>query len=179
VRRSMIILILALTVACAGVVAVFSGSDRPRHRTPAAVAPPGECFYVTYPDGAVSPDPRCSPGQINPAAAAHPRSTICDPAWLARLPKPAARVIAGLAVRYGATAFAYVPAYVIPPQDGGSPTSPANQWPEPLNGWGGFHTRDPVTDELNDRICSGTETVAAAARLLEGDWLSQGIPDDD
>jgi hypothetical protein len=188
VRKSVLIATLIAVVATAAVaVAVASSCSPPRHGsarstvTPArqAVTAPSECFYLTYADGAVSPDPRCSPGAINPTAAAHPHTTLCNPASLTRLSKPAPKINNELLSRYGANPSAYVPAYVVPPQDGGSPTNPANEWPEPLNGWGSFHTRDPVVDRLHDQICTGKETVAAAAQLLERDWLSQGIPDDD
>ena len=187
-RKLLLIATLAAAVAPVAVaVAVSSSTPSPRRwsaRSTVAparqpVTPPSECFYLTYADRAISPDPRCSPGAIIPTAAAHPHATLCHPAWLARLPKPAPNINDQLIFRYGANPSAYVPAYVVPPQDGGSPTNPANQWPEPLNGWGGFHTRESVVDRLHDQICSGKETVAAAARLLEGDWLSQGIPDDD
>jgi hypothetical protein len=36
-----------------------------------------------------------------------------------------------------------------------------------------------VADHLHDEICSHKITVADAARTLEGDWLSKGLPDDD
>ena len=66
----------------------------------------------------------------------------------------------------------------MPVEDGGSPTSPLNLYPLPLNGYGG-QTREMVADQLHDEICSHKITVAQAANTLEGDWLSNGLPDDD
>ena len=73
----------------------------------------------------------------------------------------------------------YVIAHVVPVNDGGSATSALNLYPLPLNGYGGQITRTMVADQLHDDICSHKITIADAAKTLEGDWLSAGLPDDD
>jgi hypothetical protein len=68
---------------------------------------------------------------------------------------------------------------VVPVEDGGSPTSPLNLYPLPIEGYGGAETQAIIADQLHQQICVGKTSVQRAAQLLEGDWLSQGLPDDD
>jgi len=64
-------------------------------------------------------------------------------------------------------------------QDGGSPTSPQNLYPLPLNGFGGQQTQTVVANQIHDEICSHKITIAQAAKTLESDWLSKGLPNND
>ena len=54
-----------------------------------------------------------------------------------------------------------------------------NLYPLPLNGFGGQQTQTVVANQLHDEICSHKITIAQAARTLEGDWLSKGLPNND
>jgi len=154
-----------------------------------APTPPGvpmlrtDCRWRLYRDGAIGTDPVCAPGRINRAVIGHTAQTICNRAWLAVAGRqqPSVSTKDDLLYEYQlpGNPVTYVAARVIPVEDGGSPTSLANLYPLPLNGWGGEETRAVVADQLHDEICSHQITVAQAAKLLEGDWLSKGLPDDD
>jgi len=142
-----------------------------------------DCRWRLYHDGAIGTDPACAPGKINPAVIGHTAQTICTRAWLAsatRLqPSTSTKDVLLYEYQLPGSPLTYVAAQVVPVEDGGSPTSRLNLYPLPLNGWGGQETRAMVADQLHDEICSHQITVAQAAKLLEGDWLSRGLPDDD
>jgi hypothetical protein len=142
-----------------------------------------DCRWRQYPDGAISTDPGCAPGQINPAVPGHTAHTICNRAWLATASgtQPSTTTKDKLLIEYQlpGSPQTYVAADIIPVEDGGSATSPLNLYPLPLGGWGGQETRTIIADELHNDICSHRITVARAAQLLEGDWLSHGLPNND
>jgi hypothetical protein len=144
-----------------------------------------DCRWRQYRDGALSADPSCAPGKLAPAVAANIEHTVCNAAWVSatsRLqPPPSAQALDKLVIEYQlpGNPVTYTPARVIPVEDGGSPTSPLNLYPLPLNGFGGQRTRTAVAEQLHDEICSHRITIAQATKTLEGDWLSKGLPDDD
>jgi hypothetical protein len=144
-----------------------------------------DCRWRQYRDGAISADPSCAPGKLDPAVAANIRQTVCSAAWVtatSRLQPPtSSQALDKLVIEYQlpGNPVTYTLARVVPVEDGGSPTSPLNVYPLPLNGFGGQPTRTAVTEQLHDEICSHRITIAQAAKTLEGDWLSKGLPDDD
>lgn len=141
------------------------------------------CRWRRYGDGAISADPRCAPGELDRAVGGRLAQTICNPGWVTATSKlsPSPRTKARLLIDYAlpGNPVTYVIARVVPVQDGGSPTSARNLYPLPLNGFGAERTRAEIAETLHDRICSHETTLAQAARTLEGDWLSHGLPDDD
>jgi len=152
------------------------------HTTQAVItATRTDCRWRLYHDGAIGTDRSCAPGLINPAVVGHTAQTVCNRAWLAsanRLESPP-QTKGQLLIEYQlpGNPLTYVAARVIPVEDGGSSTSPLNVYPLPINGWGGQETRTLVADQLHDEICADRITVAQAASMLEGDWLSNGLPD--
>jgi hypothetical protein len=48
----------------------------------------------------------------------------------------------------------------------------ANLWPEAAEPRPGFHEKDRVENELHDRVCKGTMTLADAQRTIAGNWLT-------
>jgi hypothetical protein len=151
---------------------------------PAAASGHHWCQYRQFPDGALAADPRCTPGALNPAAVANPAATICRRAYLADLGHAAAalrRHKLELMIRYGSPGnpSAFVLAQVVAAKDGGSATDPHNLWPMPRDGWGGARTEAIVVNLLHEQICDRRLTVVQAARLLKGDWLRRGLPDED
>ena len=142
-----------------------------------------DCRWRMYHDGAIGADPGCAPGEIDSAVPGHTAQTICNAAWLANANRLQASLETKdqLLIEYSlpGSPVTYVAARVIPVEDGGSPTSPLNLYPLPLNGWGGQETRALVAGELHEEICAHETTVAEAAKLLAGDWLAKGLPDDD
>jgi len=150
---------------------------------PRAAAIRTGCRWRLYHDGAIAADPACAPGQLDRAVIGHPARTICNPAWLAAAgrPQPAASTKDELLYEYQlpGNPVTYTVAHVIPVEDGGSATSAQNLYPLPVNGFGGQETRTLVAGELHDEICSHKITVAQATGMLEGDWLSKGLPNHD
>jgi hypothetical protein len=55
--------------------------------------------------------------------------------------------------------------------DGGSATSPANLWLEPVSQ---AAAKRRVEARLHERICAGEMTVAQAAAVLGGNWEDKG-----
>jgi hypothetical protein len=151
--------------------------------TPTVTTRRTHCDWRRYADGAIGPDPDCAPGTVNPAVPGHVGQTICNRAWLAtaRRLQPSRSTKDGLLIEYRlpGNPATYVVAHVVPAEDGGSPTSALNLYPLPLNGYGGQETRTLVADQLHVELCSHKITVADAAKKLEGDWLSTGLPDHD
>ena len=141
------------------------------------------CRWRLYHDGAIGTDPACAAGAINSAVIGHTAQTICNRVWLAGATRlqPSASIRDVLLYEYQlpGNPVSYVTAQVVPVEDGGSSTRPQNLYPLPVKGWGGQETRALVAGEVHDEICSHETTVAQAAKLLEGDWLAKGIPDDD
>lgn len=127
--------------------------------------------------------PRALPERSIPAVREHLRETICRSDWLARAePLQLPTILKDrLLIDYQlpGNPATYVIAHVVPVDDGGSATSALNLYPLPLDGYGGQMTRTMVADQLHDEICAHKITVADAAKTLEGDWLSAGLPDDD
>lgn len=142
-----------------------------------------DCHWRRFRDGAIGTDPACAPGALDAAAAGRIGQTTCSEAWVAAASRvrPPPNTRDKLLIEYGlpGNPTGYAVAHVIPVKDGGSPTSPRNLYPLALSGYGGQETRARVADKLHDEICEHKITVAQAARTLEGDWLSRGLPDDD
>jgi hypothetical protein len=55
---------------------------------------------------------------------------------------------------------------------GGSPTSPANLWPEPHSGRWSSYVKDKLEYYLYRRVCNGTYRLAQARRDLARDWVA-------
>ena len=142
-----------------------------------------DCRWRQYPDGAIASDPSCAPGKLDPAATANVAQTVCKPTWVtaATHVQPPPATLDKLLIEYQlpGNLVTYTVARVIPVQDGGSPTSPLNFYPLPLNGFGGQQTQTVIANQLHDEICSHKTTLVQAAQTLEGDWLSKGLPDND
>lgn len=151
---------------------------------PRRIASRPSCHYRGFRDGAIGADPNCTPGVLNPAAVTDPGRTICRQSYLRRIDAAGTHVQSlkiAVMIRYGSPGnpVTYVLAQRVPAEDGGSPTAPKNLWPMPLEGWGGALTEAAVAHSLHVQICERKLTVTKAARLLEGDWLRGGVPDDD
>jgi hypothetical protein len=150
---------------------------RPPGSEPAAVIEnisPGErsrCHYYAYTDGPIIPDQRCAPGALSAIAVTDAQATICQAGYLRRVHEAAVAVTeseAGrLSVAYGATGAlsGYRVDDLVAIADGGSATSPANLWLEPVSQ---AAAKPRAEARLHERICAGKMTVAQAAAVLEG-----------
>ena len=165
------VLLLAACSAASASAAATHGLKKvhdPKHVTGTIT---GHC---TYRDGGQLPDPRCTPGSIDPAVTqANLRSTICRPGYTKTVRPPEAQTEA---FKFG---IAY-PAYGTPHSEkteldhlvslelGGS-NDAANLWPEypPTP-----NPKDKVEGALNRAVCDGQVTLAAAQDAIASDWLT-------
>ena len=142
-----------------------------------------DCHWRQYRDSAIASDPACAPGKLDPTVTGNLAQTVCNPAWVAAASQIQPPLIAldKLLIEYQlpGNPVTYALARVIPVEDGGSPASPLNLYPLPLNGFGGQQTQTVVANHLHDEICSHKITIAQAAQTLQGDWLSKGLPNND
>ena len=130
--------------------------------------------HCAYRDKGQLPDPRCTPGSIDPAVTqGNIRSTICKSGYTAKVRPPEAQTER---FKYG---VAY-PAYGTPPSErteldhlvplelGGS-NDATNLWPEypPTP-----NPKDKVEDALNAAVCDGRVKLAAAQDAIAADWLT-------
>jgi hypothetical protein len=132
---------------------------------------PASCRYR---DGGQLPDPRCTPGSIDPAVTqASIRQTICTPGYTERV-RPAEAETERF--KYDAAYPAYgVPDsrhteldHLVPLELGGS-NAAANLWPE----WPPTpNPKDAVENTLNAAVCDGRVTLAAAQQAIAGDWMT-------
>ena len=148
--------------------------DAPRGRS--VITARRRCHWRRYRDGAIGTDPKCAPGELDPAVIRLGiRRTICNRSWLAAARFHASTVTkTKLYIEYGAygNPITYRVAHVIPIEDGGSRTSSKNLYLLPFLGYGGQETQTAVATKLHRRLCAREITLAKAAKTLAGDWLS-------
>ena len=131
----------------------------------------GRCHYR---GGGRLPDPRCTPGSIDPAVTQRTiGSTICHRGWTATVRPPESQTEA---FKYG---MAY-PAYGTPrserteldhlvPLELGGSNDATNLWPQypPTP-----NPKDKIENKLNRAVCEGKVTLAAAQQAIAADWLT-------
>jgi hypothetical protein len=130
--------------------------------------------HCSYRDNGQLPDPRCTPGSIDPAVTqANIGSTICRSGYTKTVRPPESET-----ERFKFD-VAY-PAYGDPQSEkteldhevslelGGS-NDATNLWPESPST---PNPKDKVENALNDAVCSGRITLAAAQQAIASDWLT-------
>jgi hypothetical protein len=133
----------------------------------------GPCHVRGVPPD-VLPDPRCTPGSVDPAVdQEHIHATICMTGWTAEVRPPEAQTEA---FKFNVAYPAYgIPAgtateldHLVPLELGGS-NSASNLWPEapPTP-----NPKDKVEDTLNHAVCSGKVTLAAAQDAIAQNWMT-------
>ena len=130
--------------------------------------------HCTYRDHGQLPDPRCTPGSIDPAVTqAGIRSTICKKGWTATVRPPQSQT-----ERFKFD-VAY-PAYGTPqskrteldhlvPLELGGSNDATNLWPESPPA---PNPKDKVENALNAAVCDGRVKLAAAQAAIAADWLT-------
>jgi len=83
----------------------------------------------------------------------------------------------GSAAAYGYTGPFHTGEYdhLIPLELGGDPNDPANLWVEPNDRPGAtstYNSKDTLENRLNDLVCSGRMTLAAAQQAIATDWVT-------
>jgi hypothetical protein len=170
----------AVAVLVWGCAATASTGGYVVQRFPAAGScrPTGSGLYV-------EPDPRCTPGALNPQVTqATIRETICRRGWSARVRPPesvtepekrAAIVAYG---RYaGRRLSAYELDHFVPLSLGGAPNSAANLWPEadyPSSTTSSFYLnpKDRLESRLHSLTCGGRMTLRAARQAILSGWVA-------
>jgi hypothetical protein len=174
-RSASAILLSALLVLA---LAADSGAGLPVGRSsPYAVQPqprPGSCH--TRGSGLFSlPDPRCTPGSLNPAVTQSSISaTICRSGYTRTVRPPEsvteAEKRASLAA-YGETGplHAYEYDHLVALELGGAANDPRNLWPEP---GATPNPKDGLENRLHAMVCSRRITLAEAQREIAGNWVA-------
>jgi hypothetical protein len=130
----------------------------------------GRCDYR---DHGLLPDPRCTPGSIDPAVTqADIRSTICRYGWTrtVRPPEPQTERFK-FHVAYTAYGLGWKTTeldHLVPLELGGS-NDATNLWPEPHPS---SYAKDRVENALNHAVCTGRVTLTKAQSAIAADWLT-------
>jgi hypothetical protein len=141
---------------------------------------PGSCHYGAE-DGDPIPDPRCTPGAVNPQVTqADIGSTICLSGWTATVRPPESVTgpeKAGSALAYGYTGPFSTGEYdhLIPLELGGDPNATANLWVEPNEdptATSTHNAKDDLEGRLRDLVCAGSLTLADAQAAIATDWVA-------
>lgn len=170
-------LLLVVLVAVAALTSCGVAADPPTPGT--AVTPPGvqsgtahgQCRVV---DGRA--DTRCTPGVRNrQVTQLNIGSTICRKGWTATVRPPESYT--GPLKRRQMAAYGepsppslYEEDHLISLELGGSPTDPANLYPQPYTGVHGARVKDTEENSLNWAVCGGRLTLAEAQAQIVRDW---------
>jgi hypothetical protein len=136
--------------------------------------PPGSCRAIGQ--GLYSrPDPRCTPGALNPAVTqASIDRTICRAGWTSTVRPPESvteQEKAASMAAYGdeRPMGSYEYDHFVPLELGGATNDRRNLWPEP----GAVpNPKDAVEAELNRRVCDGQMTLAKAQQAIIRNWVA-------
>ncbi|MGZ6803708.1 MAG: hypothetical protein ACXVFU_11735 [Nocardioidaceae bacterium] len=135
--------------------------------------PAGSCHVRG--SGAPLPDPRCTPGALDPAVTqATIGSTICV-AGYTRTVRPPSSVTApekrASMQAYGDTgpARAYEYDHLVSLELGGAANDPRNLWPEP---GGSPNPKDRLENRLHALVCGGTLPLREAQDEIATDWAA-------
>jgi hypothetical protein len=135
---------------------------------------PGTCHAIG--SGLYSrPDPRCTPGALNPAVTqANVGQTICRQGWTDTVRPPdsisepeKAKSMAAYGDAGPISAYEYD--HLVPLELGGAVNDQRNLWPEP---GASPNPKDAVEDELNQKVCDGQATLAQAQRAIATNWVA-------
>lgn len=125
------------------------------------------------------PNPRLTPGAINPAVTQGTiDSTICVRGWTRKVRPPehyTERLKRRQIAAYGyhrRRLRNYEEDHLIPLELGGAPADPRNLWPEPhlAAGQWGSYAKDRLENRLNELVCDGTVPLDAARKAIATDW---------
>ncbi len=135
---------------------------------------PGSCHALGR--GLFSlPDPRCTPGAIDPAVTQSDlRSTICRSGYSESVRPPESvtepEKRASL-VAYGEhlSLHDYEYDHLVSLELGGARNDPRNLWPEP---GATPNPKDALEDRLHERVCDGKLSLATAQLAIARDWVT-------
>ena len=168
-----VLLLTPVPAAAGGPALVHSAaSNRVVQSQPAA----GSCHTIGT--GPYSrPDPRCTPGALNPQVRqATIGRTICRAGWTASV-RPSESItepekLASMSA-YGDArpAHDYEYDHFVPLELGGATNDPRNLWPEPS---ASPNPKDRIENQLNRAVCDHRITLAQAQRQIATNWVTVG-----
>ena len=126
------------------------------------------------------PDPRCTPGAVNPAVTqATIDSTICRSGWTSTVRPPESvtepEKFASMRAYGVSRPSGYEYDHFVPLELGGAVNDPRNLWPEPdFSNASGFYLnpKDHVEYALKRLVCDGRLTLAQAQRAIATNWVA-------
>lgn len=124
------------------------------------------------------PDRRCTPGVVDPRVTQENiQTTICRSGYSATVRPPTSyteplKLRQMVAYGYGGQSPAgFEEDHLASIELAGSPTDPANLWPEAYDGPHGARVKDRLENELHRRVCTGELTLALAQYAEMTNWL--------
>lgn len=162
--------------------------SREDNGTGAGDAPAAGRYAAVFPAADALPNAAMTPGALNPAVTQETLDqTICRRGGYTRSIRPSEHYTEQLK-RKGIRDYGYAQAmghdagrfgnyeedHLISLELGGSPTSPANLWPEPhhvIGGWGSY-AKDRLENTLHTLVCRRRITLATAQYQISHDWVS-------
>lgn len=135
---------------------------------------PGSCHAIG--SGLYArPDPRCTPGALNPAARqANISQTICSSGWTETVRPP--EYVTEQEKRLSMDAYgdhraisSYEYDHFVPLELGGATNDPRNLWPEP---GASPNPKDAVEDYLNREVCERKMTLRQAQSAIVANWVA-------
>ena len=140
---------------------------------------PGSCHY-TYSGADPLPDPRCTPGAINPQVnQGSISSTICQSGYTTSIRPPESitgdeKVASAAAYSYTGSLHTAEYDHLISLELGGDPNDPANLWVEPNDrpsATSTYNSKDSLENKLHRLVCSGQITLATAQQAIATNWV--------
>jgi len=142
--------------------------------------PPGSCHY-RYVGSDPLPDPRCTPGALNPDVTQSTiGATICVSGYTSSIRPPEA--VTEPEKTASASAYGYTGSFstaeydhLVPLELGGDPNDPANLWIEPNDNpqaTSFANAKDVLENKLNDLVCTGKLSLAAAQAAIATNWVT-------
>jgi hypothetical protein len=175
-KKILALLVLMLITACTSTTS--TATDTPS--VPAVTPGTPVASTVIPADAAFLPNPAWQPGANNPDVTQdNIQQTICVSGYTKTI-RPPTSYTEPLKKQqitqygYSDTNLAdYEEDHLIALEDGGSPTDPANLWPQPRNTspWNAS-TKDTLENTLHQMVCSGQITLDEARQALATDWVA-------
>lgn len=137
------------------------------------VPAPGTCKLGSR-DGQPLPDPKCTPGAINPAVTQdNIKDTICKSGWTKTVRPPVSKtnnIKQQLDKAYGLPTNTQGELdHLSSLELGGAPDDPRNLWVEP----GKIpNPKDAVENKLNQAVCSGLVPLKVAQQAIASNWVT-------
>lgn len=161
-----------------------AGPGPQKKYTVQAQPPAGLCHYRYTADKQPLPDPKCTPGALNPDVTQKTlKSTICRPSGYTKGIRPPAS-ITGPEKTANAKSYGYHGSlhdaeydHLVSLELGGDPNDPRNLWVEPPSpghrpGSGPNNPKDGVENKLHTAVCSGKAQLADAQKDIATDWTT-------